>query len=408
MGLTNSLSSVFIKLLQSIKKLFIISVSERYKREFTLAVHKYNVSRVKGVAGTFIVLEVVMIVVSLFKHNNQFPDICYSGMYVFLLTSMVIYLLVFIKLGKNIAGNSTIIQVGGISFAAVILYWCAGISLLDQVHYGQIIVYVTALLAIAVLPLFSPLVLLSIYVPCQILFVALLPYFQQSSEVLFGNYVNSTTFFVISWVISRMRYLNFVEDFEYTKIIQEKNNELEKVNRELEEANRILEKLSQTDSITGIYNRFVFDRTMLTEWDRCRRHSIPLTLMIIDIDFFKSFNDNYGHQAGDDCIRDVARLLRASAQRSSDVVARYGGDEFAIILPHMEKEEAYQFAEQIRKRVLELAVPHEYSSVSPYLTISIGVHTLVPSDQSSIEEFIETADQALYEAKKSHNKVVCL
>ena len=147
---------------------------------------------------------------------------------------------------------------------------------------------------------------------------------------------------------------------------------------------------------------------MLTEWDRCRRHSIPLTLMMIDIDFFKSFNDNYGHQAGDDCIRDVARLLRASAQRSSDVVARYGGDEFAIILPHMEKEEAYQFAEQIRKRVLELAVPHEYSSVSPYLTISIGVHTLVPSDQSSIEEFIETADQALYEAKKSHNKVVCL
>lgn len=408
MGLTNSLSSVFIKLLQSIKKLFIISVSERYKREFTLAVHKYNVSRVKGVAGTFIVLEVVMIVVSLFKHNNQFPDICYSGMYVFLLTAMLIYLLVFIKLGRNIPANSTIIQIGGISFAALILYWCAGISLLDQLSYGQIIVYITALLAIAVIPLFSPLVLLSIYVPCQVLFVAFLPHFQQSGDVLFGNYVNSTTFMIISWVISRMRYLNFVEDFEYTKIIQEKNNELEKVNRELEEANRILEKLSQTDSITGIYNRFVFDRTMLTEWDRCRRHSIPLSLMMIDIDFFKSFNDNYGHQAGDDCIRDVARLLRASAQRSSDIVARYGGDEFAIILPHMEKEEACQFAERIRRKVLELAIPHEYSSVSPYLTISVGVHTVVPSDQLSIEEFIKTADNALYEAKKSHNKVVCL
>ncbi len=408
MGLTNSLSSVFIKLLQSIKKLFIISVSERYKREFTLAVHKYNVSRVKGVAGTFIVLEVVMIVVSLFKHNNQFPDICYSGMYVFLLTAMLIYLLVFIKLGKNIASNSTIIQLGGISFAAVILYWCAGISLLDQYYYGQIVVYITALLAIAVIPLFSPLVLLSIYVPCQLLFVALMPYFQQSADVLFGHCVNSTTFLFVSWVISRMRYSNYIEDFEYTKIIQEKNDELEKVNRELEEANRILEKLSQTDSITGIYNRFVFDRTMLTEWDRCRRHSIPLSLMMIDIDFFKSFNDNYGHQAGDDCIRDVARLLRASAQRSSDIVARYGGDEFAIILPHLEKEEACQFAEKIRKRVLELAVPHEYSTVSPYLTISVGVHTIVPSDQSSIEEFIKTADEALYEAKKSHNKVVCL
>jgi len=394
--------------MQSIKKLFIISVSERFNREFTIAVHRYNISRVKATAVTFIVLEIIMIVMSLFKNKYQFPDICYSGMYVFLLFSMITYLLLFIKLGRNIPANSTIIQIGGISFAALILYWCAGISLLDQLSYGQIIVYITALLAIAVIPLFSPLVLLSIYVPCQVLFVAFLPHFQQSGDVLFGNYVNSTTFMIISWVISRMRYLNFVEDFEYTKIIQEKNNELEKVNRELEEANRILEKLSQTDSITGIYNRFVFDRTMLTEWDRCRRHSIPLSLMMIDIDFFKSFNDNYGHQAGDDCIRDVARLLRASAQRSSDIVARYGGDEFAIILPHMEKEEACQFAERIRRKVLELAIPHEYSSVSPYLTISVGVHTVVPSDQLSIEEFIKTADNALYEAKKSHNKVVCL
>lgn len=95
-----------------------------------------------------------------------------------------------------------------------------------------------------------------------------------------------------------MRYLNFVEDFEYTKIIQEKNNELEKVNRELEEANRILEKLSQTDSITGIYNRFVFDRTMLTEWDRCRRHSIPLTLMMIDIDFLNHLMITTGIRLG--------------------------------------------------------------------------------------------------------------
>lgn len=402
------LSKIFLKIFHLIKSLFVVPVSDRYKSEFNLAVNKINVSRLKATAITFIVFETILIIISLINNQNEYPDICYSGMYVLLFTAMVIYLLLFIKLGKNIAGYGSIIHITGIIFAGFILIWCAGISLLDQLFYGQIIVYITALLAIAVIPLFTPLTLLSIYVCGQVIFLAFLPYFQQSSEVIYGNFVNSTTFLIISWVISRMRYVNYVEDFEYKKIIREKNEELERVNKELEEANRILEKLSQTDSVTGIYNRFVFDRTMLTEWDRCRRHSIPLTLMMIDIDFFKSFNDNYGHQAGDDCIRDVARLLRASAQRSSDVVARYGGDEFAIILPHMEKEEAYQFAEQIRKRVLELAVPHEYSSVSPYLTISIGVHTLVPSDQSSIEEFIETADQALYEAKKSHNKVVCL
>ena len=127
MGLKNSFISFFVKLLQSIKNLFIISVSERFKNEFTIAVHKYNISRVKATAATFIVLEIVMIIMSLVKNEYQFPDICYSGMYVFLLTSIVIYLLVFIKLGKNIVGNSTIIQVGGISFAAVILYWCGNI-----------------------------------------------------------------------------------------------------------------------------------------------------------------------------------------------------------------------------------------------------------------------------------------
>jgi diguanylate cyclase (GGDEF)-like protein len=100
--------------------------------------------------------------------------------------------------------------------------------------------------------------------------------------------------------------------------------------------------------------------------------------------------------------------LRSSAQRSSDIVARYGGDEFAVILPHMKKEDALDFAEQLRRRVLDMAFPHEYSSVVPYLTISLGVATIIPSEQSSIDELINAADQALYEAKKEHNKVVAL
>ncbi|CEO89910.1 GGDEF domain-containing protein, partial [Syntrophaceticus schinkii] len=190
------------------------------------------------------------------------------------------------------------------------------------------------------------------------------------------------------------------------KIIQEKSDELERVNKELEEANQKLEKLSQTDSLTGIFNRSVFDRTIRAEWDRCKRHHSPLSLIMVDIDIFKAYNDNYGHQAGDDCIRWVAQSLRACVKRSSDIVARYGGDEFAVILPHVNRDTAVQFADQIRKKVLELAIPHPFSPVSPYLTISAGVQTLIPSDELSIEKLIRTADQALYEAKKEHNEVV--
>src|SRR5690606_14676685 len=144
--------------------------------------------------------------------------------------------------------------------------------------------------------------------------------------------------------ISRIRYTNYVEDFEYKKIIKEKSDELERVNRELAEANRKLEKLSQTDSLTGIFNRSVLDRTIKAEWDRCKRHGIPLSMIMVDIDFFKEYNDNYGHLAGDNCIRRVARLLKTCLKRSSDIVARYGGDEFAVILPHMNKDNVVKFA----------------------------------------------------------------
>lgn len=203
-----------------------------------------------------------------------------------------------------------------------------------------------------------------------------------------------------------MMYKKHVDDFNNRKIINGKSEELKRVNKELEEANQKLKKLSQTDSLTGIFNRFVFDTTVKAEWDRCKRHFIPLSLIMIDIDFFKAFNDNYGHQAGDDCLRQVSRTLSSCAERSSDIVARYGGEEFAVILTHMKKEGVLEFAEQLRKNVEQLAIPHMYSSISQHITISLGVYTVIPSDTSSIDEFIRTADKALYEAKKERNNIV--
>jgi diguanylate cyclase (GGDEF)-like protein len=400
---------LFLKIFQLIKSLFVVSVAEQYKREFVLTVNEINVRRVKVTAITFIILEGILIIISLVKNKSDFfkqPDVYYSGMYVLLFIASILYLLVFIKLGKNIPASGTLIQVIGISFTCLLLYWCVGIALLDQLSYGQIIVYIVALISIAAVPFFPPLTVLLIFFSAQALFIAFMPYFQQSTEILYGNYINSTAFLIIAWVISCIRYISYVEDFEHKKIIQEKSDELERVNKELEEANQKLEKLSQTDSLTGIFNRSVFDRTIRAEWDRCKLHHSPLSLIMVDIDIFKAYNDNYGHQAGDDCIRWVAQSLRACVKRSSDIVARYGGDEFAVILPHVNRDTALQFADQIRKKVLELAIPHPFSPVSPYLTISAGVQTLIPSDELSIEKLIRTADQALYEAKKEHNEVV--
>lgn len=400
---------MFFKIFKLIRSFLLVSVSDKYKREFVIGINRINVTRAKITAITFIALEIMQLVVSFIIKRDGFlkkPDIYYGAMYILLLLVMIVYLVIFVKLENNVPEYGTSIRVAGVSFVSFILFWCAGISLLDQLSSGQIIVYAVAIISVAVTPIFEPVTLLLIYLTIHALFLVLVPYFQKSSGMLFGNYFNSTTFLIISWAISCMRYKKQVEDFNNRKIIQKKSDELKRVNKELEEANQKLEKLSQTDSLTGIFNRFMFDRTVKAEWDRCERYFIPLSLIMIDIDFFKAFNDNYGHQAGDDCIRQVAGVLSACARRSSDIVARYGGEEFAIILPHMKKESALEFAEQLRKKVEELAIPHTNSSISEYTTISLGVHTVVPSDASSIEQFIRTADKALYEAKKDRNNIV--
>jgi len=207
----------------------------------------------------------------------------------------------------------------------------------------------------------------------------------------------------MSWAISYMRYKKQAEDFNNKKIILKKSDELKLMNIELEKANQKLEILSKTDGLTGIYNHLYFDTKMKDEWNRCKRHSIPLSLIMVDIDFFKAYNDNYGHQAGDSCIKQVAGVLTACAKRSSDIVARYGGEEFVIILPHLDKEDVTQLAEQMRKGVEETSVPHLYSDVSDHVTISLGLNTTIPSDESSIHEFIRNTDKALYKAKEIRN-----
>jgi len=181
--------------------------------------------------------------------------------------------------------------------------------------------------------------------------------------------------------------------------------ELSRINKELEEANIKLEILSQIDGLTGIFNRMMFENKIKGEWNRCKRHNIPLSMMMIDIDFFKPFNDHYGHRAGDRCVQQIAIALVSEAKRSADFVARYGGEEFAVILPHSEKTGALILAEQMRKSVEELAIPHGHSSISEILTISIGFYTVIPADETDIEEFIENADKALYRAKLTRNTV---
>ena len=170
---------------------------------------------------------------------------------------------------------------------------------------------------------------------------------------------------------------------------------------ELEKKNKELQRLSSLDGLTGIANRRRFDEYLEQEWLRAARGNKILSLVLTDIDHFKTYNDNYGHQGGDEVLRRVAQSLETGTHRPGDLVARYGGEEFAIILPDTDPSGAARVAEAIREVVERLNIPHGYSTAADYVTISMGVASIIPREGGLPSTLIEAADEALYEAKHS-------
>lgn len=181
-----------------------------------------------------------------------------------------------------------------------------------------------------------------------------------------------------------------------------------------------LRRLTAVDALTGMTNRRAFDDTLRMEWRRAMRSRAPLSLLLLDVDFFKAYNDTYGHLAGDECLRKVADVLTAAARRAGDVAARYGGEEFAVILPHTSAIDAHRIAERLCAAVRDLAIPHGGSLVAPRVTISVGVASmLLPCEavdnalllchrcsrfercRAAPDDLVALADRALYTAKRN-------
>ena len=175
---------------------------------------------------------------------------------------------------------------------------------------------------------------------------------------------------------------------------------LEDSRAQLAEANHALQKLSTLDGLTGIANRRNFDATLKKEWNRAMRHRKSIGLVMLDIDFFKLYNDHYGHQGGDDCLKKVAQSLFDSLHRETDFLARYGGEEFSAVLPDTDLNGSINVAEKLRQTVKEIRIKHAKSKVSDFVSISLGVASIIPLKGSGPEILIAAADQALYKAKE--------
>ena len=199
----------------------------------------------------------------------------------------------------------------------------------------------------------------------------------------------------------------FLDLFRHREALREKTRELdgrlielEELRRQLEESNKQLRLLSSLDGLTGLLNRRRFDEIYNEEWRRSIRNQTPLSLLLVDIDFFKAYNDTYGHLLGDSALRLVAGALDDASRRQVDKVARYGGEEFVAILPNTALQGAMQVAENMRRAVENLDIVHVASAIGSHLTISVGAATTVPEGAGSPLHLIARADSALYQAKE--------
>jgi len=206
------------------------------------------------------------------------------------------------------------------------------------------------------------------------------------------------------WVWHTLKQANQLLELKVQERTQElikKNAALEQAHLAAETANQSLQKLARTDELTQVANRRFFNEYLEQEWQRSLRTQLPLALILIDIDFFKLYNDTYGHPAGDECLSKVARGLKSTVKRPNDLVARYGGEEFAIILPNTPIAGAIQVTTDIQAHIKFLQISHRSSQISPWLTLSMGVVCMVPSSQTSLTYLVDKVDQALYQAKRT-------
>lgn len=198
--------------------------------------------------------------------------------------------------------------------------------------------------------------------------------------------------------------IDITDKIEAQKEVEQYQKNLEQTvaqrTAELNRINKQLDKMARIDTTTGIYNRRHFNERLEAEWRRSRRAKEPLALLMCDVDYFKKYNDAYGHVAGDVCLKEIATTLDNAINRASDLVARYGGEEFAIILPGMTSGEALKLAEKLIKAIQNKQLPHESSPTNDIVTISIGVAAMQADESENCTSIITAADKALYQAKE--------
>lgn len=377
-----------------------------------------NIRRGKTIAIIMIVFELVFMAIDLIslklKVDDHFSYYFYLIMYFIMILINSIYLLL-TKSSKELnEKNLKKLELGFVIYLTLIMSWGSFVSLMDQRLYGQLMVFMVNMITCSVLYFLTNKQILIPYVSSALIVYIGLPFFQKSKDVLIGHYVNLSVFIVISWFASRIVYQYYCNDHRIKSLLNESNALLEKeidqnrmINMKLAEANLQLKELALIDELTEIPNRRGLRNFVDVAFKYYLKKEITrLCVIMIDIDYFKQYNDNYGHNEGDNVLKAVAQQINAVIKHSKDFVARWGGEEFIYASFDSSDEEISEIAERIRTSIQSLKIPHKFSEASDYVSVSIGTSSIIVGDRNDVSTSIELADKALYSAKQSGRNCV--
>lgn len=378
-----------------------------------------------GILATVIILfELIFVAAdvsaSILNVDNRFRFNDYLIMYLILIAISALFLArirIFRKSGDFSSRTAKRMEAWIVLYITLIMVWGGIISLMDQRLYGQLMVFMVMMIISSVMFLLSDRQMLIPYAVAAPVMCIGLPFFQTSSDVLIGDYVNLLVFIITSWIASRIIYGGYVNDFnantllETSKgLLEEKMKENQDVNHKLILANLQLKQMALLDDLTGVPNRRGFRNFIDVEYDRNQGEKPFLSVLFIDIDYFKQYNDNYGHDIGDKVLMEVTEIINTINMNAEEAFfCRWGGDEFVISVFNSSQENALNIAETIRRNVYRLKVPDDASPTDAGLSVSIGIGTVSSAGKEDVGKVFRLADEALLQAKNNgRNRVECI
>ncbi|MDL2237992.1 GGDEF domain-containing protein [Christensenellaceae bacterium OttesenSCG-928-K19] len=366
-----------------------------------------NVGRSYGLSIYLIVIQILLNVINIVKpSDSKSSDIMiYIVLSMGLLVVGIVYfiLLTLVRKKKIKSHGVKLFLVESLLYVYLVvqMIFCT----LNIISTGGVNSYIIAILILGMVPIISPLQsIVSILGSFAYLFIAMYVTRNISgawnSILITDTWANLLIITGLTICVSVFMHNMYVSNFLQRVSLRNSNRELLNLNQELAQMNDKLENIANTDKMTGVLNRRAFSNDFDEIWDSSIMRKTEIAVAIVDIDFFKAYNDKFGHLEGDKCLQLIAASLKNSFKRGGDVVYRYGGEEFLIVF-ESGRDEAFKLVERARINVEELKIPHAKTIVSPYVTISAGVCVITPSRDISEDDALKIADDALYESK--HN-----